>query len=56
MDASIATHMMTHPTGIVMPHLGLTTSPTDITHATIPRTVARLASATHTALHGDHSQ
>ena len=41
---------MTHPTGIVEPHPTLTTSPTDITHATIPWTKASLAPATPTAL------
>ena len=55
MDAPIATHAMTHPTGIVTPHLKLTTCPTRVTQATIPWTVAGLALATLTALYRDHS-
>ena len=46
MDATITTHTMTHPTGIVTPHPALTISPTDITHATSPWTRASLTSAT----------
>ena len=54
-DALIATCAMTHPTGIVTPHATLTTSPTNITHTTIPQTGASLTPATLTALHGEHS-
>ena len=36
MDAPIATHTITHPTGIVTPHPILTTSSAEVTHATIP--------------------
>ena len=46
MNAPIATCAMTHPTGIVPPHLKHTTSPTAVTHATIPQTVAGLTSGT----------
>ena len=37
MDASITIHIMTHPTGIVTPHLTLITSPTHITHTLLHR-------------------
>ena len=40
-----------HPTGIVAPHLTLTTYHADITHATIPWTGASLTSSTPNALH-----
>ena len=43
MDAPIATQIMKHPTCIVAPHLELTTSPFNVTHATIPQTVASLS-------------
>ena len=52
-DSLIITHAMT-PTGIVTPHLELTTSPTDATHAT-SQTRASLAAATPTTLHWKHS-
>ena len=55
MDAPITTRAMKHPTGIVVPHLKHATSPTDATHAIIQWTIASLAPATLTALHGDHS-
>ena len=55
MDISIAIHTTTHPTGIVAPHLALTTSPTDISHATIPWTRTSLGQATPTTLHSKHS-
>ena len=54
-DASIVICAVTHPTGIDTPHPALATSPTDITHATIPQTGASLAPATHTTLHRKHS-
>ena len=56
MDTLITTSTMTHPTGIVAPLPTLTTSPADITHATIPWTGAALIPATLTALHTKHSQ
>ena len=55
MDIPIATHAMTHPTGIVTPHATFTTS-TNITHATIPWTRASLTPATLTTLHRKPSQ
>ena len=55
MDCPIATYAMTHPTGMVALHLKLATSPTDITHATIPQTVACLTPATLTTLNEDCS-
>ena len=56
MDAPIATHTMTHPTGIVTPHPTLTTSTADVTHATIPQTRAGLIPATITMQHRKNSQ
>ena len=48
-DTAIATCMMTHPRhSCTTSHT--TTSPTDITHATIPQTIASLAPATLTTL------
>ena len=55
MDTPITTHTMTHCTGIVTPHPKLASSPIDITHTTIPWTVAGLTPPTLTVLHGDHS-
>ena len=55
MDTPITIHTMTHPLGIVAPHPTLTTSPTNITHATIPWTGDDLTSATLTTWHGEHS-
>ena len=56
MDVPIATHTMTHSTGIVTPHPNLATSPTNITHATFPQTITSLVPATLNALHWDYSQ
>ena len=56
MEAPITTHTTTHPISIVTSHPTLTTSPMDITHATIPWTRAPLAPATPIALHRNHSQ
>ena len=56
MGAPIATPTMTHPTDIVAPHCRLTTSPTGITHATIPWMGASLAPVTLTTLLMEHSQ
>ena len=56
MDASITISTMTYPTGTVTPHPTLTTSPTDVTHATILWTGATLTPVTPTALHKKHSQ
>ena len=55
-DAPIASYTRTHPTDIVTPNLKLTTSPTNITNATIPWTIASLTPTTFTTLHRDHSQ
>ena len=55
-NTPIATHTATCTMGIVVLHLEHTTSPNDITHATIPQTVAGFTQATLTALHRDHSQ
>ena len=52
----IATHTMTPPTSIVTLHPLLTTSPADVTHATIPQARAALTAATPTTLHRNHSQ
>ena len=54
-DAPIITCATTQPTGIVTPHPTLTTSPTNITHATIPQTGVSLTPATLTAWHWEHS-
>ena len=40
--APFTTCAITHPTGIVTPHPTLTISPIDITHATMPQTVATI--------------
>ena len=56
MDINITTHAMTHPTGIITPHSTLATSPTDITHTTIPQTGDSLTPATLNTLHGEHNQ
>ena len=56
MEAPIATHTMTHPTGTVGLHPTLAISPTDVTHATIPCTGAAIAPATTTTLHRNKSQ
>ena len=56
MDAPVATHTMTHPTSIVVPHPTLITSTTDITYITIQHTGASLTLATPTALHRNHNQ
>ena len=56
MDAPITTSTPTHPTGTVTPHPTLATSPTDITHTTIPWTGASLAPATLNAQHRKQSQ
>ena len=55
MDAPIAI-CMTFPFGIITPHVALATSPTGISHATIPQTRASLALGTPTTLHRKHSQ
>ena len=55
MDAPISTCTRTHPIGIVSPLPTLTTSPTNVTHTTIPQTGAGLTPAALTALHGEHS-
>ena len=43
------------PTGIVIPHLILAIYPTDVTHATIPWSIASLTPATLTTLQGTTS-
>ena len=53
-DALITTHAKTHLKGIVTPHLEHAISPTDITHATTPWTIASLTLATLSTLHKDH--
>ena len=55
-DSPLAIHAMTHPTGKVTTHPTPTTSPTDVTHATIPQTGASLTPTILTALHRKHSQ
>ena len=55
MDIPVAIHTVTHSSCIVTPHAALATSPTDITHATIPQTRAGLNPATPTVLHRKHS-
>ena len=54
MDAPITTCTMT-PTGIVTLHPTLTTSATDVTHAT-PKSRTSLTPVTPTAMHRKHSQ
>ena len=54
-DNLITTYAETHTTGIVTTHLKHTTSPTDVTHATTPWTIASLTLATLTTLHEDHN-
>ena len=56
MDAPITICTMTHPTGKVTPHSTLTTSPTGLTHTTIPQTRASLDPATPIILHRKYSQ
>ena len=55
-NAFITTCARTYPTGTVTSHLEQATSPTNVTHATTPHTVASLTPATITTLHEDHSQ
>ena len=55
-DAPIATHAMTHLTGIVAPNPTLTTSVNDITHTTMPQTAASLTLAPLTTLLMENSQ
>ena len=56
MDVPITIHTVTHPTGVVVHHPALATSPTDVTHATIPQNRAGLTPETPTGLHRNHSQ